>query len=226
MLAVAILALSTALAGCYSYGGSSRPDTPSRAATCDDLLNAVIRSERTERGDIDSRMDALSRECNEEYDVAVGYLSAPRPGSVGYVDSCEELLEYRFHRDAVALLEQDGLCSFTDYSDGPSGSSDSPSSSTPEWPEDGLGWDHADRHVGTVQRVCGPLMSMRVTDDGTFVNVGRDYPSQDRFTFIFWDYYLDRIDGDAVICGRGEIYLYNGVTQMEMSDPGRLEIWR
>ncbi|MGA1827541.1 hypothetical protein [Microbacterium sp.] len=69
-------------------------------------------------------------------------------------------------------------------------------------------------------------MSARQTDDGTFVNVGQDYPSADRFTFIFWDLSLDPIDAGATLCGSGEIYLYDGVAQMEMGDPGALEIWR
>lgn len=90
-----------------------------------------------------------------------------------------------------------------------------------------IGWSEAERHVGSVQRVCGPLMSVRATDDGTFVNVGRDYPSADRFTFIFWDIYLQPIESGATICGSGHIYLYDGaVAQMEMRDPGALEIWR
>jgi len=69
-------------------------------------------------------------------------------------------------------------------------------------------------------------MSARETADGTFVNVGRDYPSAERFTFIFWDISLQPIAPGATICGRGEIYLYNGVAQMEMFDPRDLEIWR
>jgi len=94
------------------------------------------------------------------------------------------------------------------------------------WPEGGLGWVEAGGHVGTTQRVCGPLMSVRETADGTFVNVGRDYPSADRFTFIFWDIYLQPIESDATICGRGDIYLYDGVTQMEMYSASALEIWQ
>lgn len=90
-----------------------------------------------------------------------------------------------------------------------------------------MGWDVARQYAGTVQRVCGPLMSVRETSDGTFINVGRDYPSADRFTFIFWDMYLEPIPSDAVVCGTGEIYLYEGVVaQIEMWDPSALEIWR
>jgi len=98
---------------------------------------------------------------------------------------------------------------------------------TDPYPEGGMGWDVARQYAGTVQRVCGPLMSVRETADGTFVNVGRDYPSADRFTFIFWDTYLQPIPSDAMVCGTGEIYLYEGVVaQIEMWDPAALEIWR
>lgn len=95
------------------------------------------------------------------------------------------------------------------------------------WPGgDAIGWAEAAQHVGTAQRVCGPLISARRTDDGTFVNVGRDYPSADRFTFVFWDIHLNPIDSGVTVCGSGEIYLYDGtVAQMEMWDPSALEIW-
>ena len=98
----------------------------------------------------------------------------------------------------------------------------------PAWPGGAaVAWNEAAAHVGTMQRVCGPLRSVRTTGDGTFVNIGKDYPSADRFTFIFWDIVLDPLDSGSVICGRGEIYLYEGaVAQMEMQDPGALEIWR
>lgn len=68
-------------------------------------------------------------------------------------------------------------------------------------------------------------MSGRETADGTFVNVGRDYPSADRFTFVFWDIHLEPIASGTTVCGQGEIYLYEGVAQMEMRDPGAFEHW-
>ncbi len=70
-------------------------------------------------------------------------------------------------------------------------------------------------------------MSIRGTEDGVFVNVGQDYPSSERFTFVIWgDWWLDRIPDDAVLCATGEIYLYDGVGQIELGDPGEIEIWR
>ncbi|WP_168627443.1 MULTISPECIES: hypothetical protein [unclassified Cryobacterium] len=160
-------------------------------------------------------MQALSDNCSDEYEIAVDYLAHSTDGPFS-IDSCDELIGYGVRAESVELLEQDRRCSF--------GQGEAAVGSG--WPEGGLGWDKAREHSGTMQRVCGPLMSARETSDGTFVNVGQDYPSADRFTFIFWDVYLEPIGPDAVVCGSGEIYLYNGVAQMEMWDPRALEIWR
>lgn len=73
-------------------------------------------------------------------------------------------------------------------------------------PQCGLGWSQAKLHPGTVQRVCGPLMSVRETEDGTSVNIGQDYPSADRFTFIFWIVFLGPNEPRTTNCGSGEIY--------------------
>lgn len=185
------------------------------APSCAQLLTSAVAHERSGAVDIDSVLQALSDNCSDEYEIAVDYLSNATDSGFS-IDSCDELLGYGVRAESVALLEQDGRCSF----------GESEVTVEPEWPEGGLGWDKAREHSGTVQRVCGPLMSARDTADGTFVNVGRDYPSADRFTFIFWDLYLEPIEPGATICGSGEIYLYNGVAQMEMRDPSALEIWR
>ncbi|GAA5517979.1 hypothetical protein Lsed01_00396 [Demequina sediminis] len=173
---------------------------------------------------MNSVLQALSDNCSDEYDIAVDYVAHARDSEYGS-DSCDELLGWGMRAEAVELLEQDGWCSFST-----AGTADESSwrsvGQGATWPEDGLGWDQAAAHVGEVQRVCGPLMSSRETEHGTFVNIGADYPSVDRFTFIFWDIYLEPIDADATICGSGEIYLYEGVTQMEMTDPSALEIWQ
>ena len=92
------------------------------------------------------------------------------------------------------------------------------------WPDGGTGWDEAWRQAGDIVRVCGPLMSMRETVDGTFLNVGRDYPDPDRFVFIFWDATLDPISSGTTVCGTGEVYIYeDGSTQMALFDS--VEVW-
>ncbi|QTV80772.1 hypothetical protein [Microbacterium sp. NIBRBAC000506063] len=211
-VALAALAVGAALTGCTRAASSSSTYI---APTCTQLLDAAINYERTGTGDINAILQSLSERCTNEYEVATDYISHTIEGDFR-IDSCEELLGYGVRPEAVELLRQDRWCSFGIEA----------TTVTPDWPEGGLGWDEARQHSGTVQRVCGPLMSARETADGTFINVGRDYPSADRFTFIFWDMYLERIPSDAIICGRGEIYLYNGVAQMEMQNPAALEIWR
>lgn len=208
-IAMTLVALLTA---CTSVSGSGSANV---APSCSQLLTAAVQYERSGAGDTNAIMQTLSDDCSDEYEIAVDYVSNATDSAFA-IDSCDELLGYGVRAESVALLEQDGRCSF--------GLSEAPVD--PGWPEGGLGWDTARKHAGTVQRVCGPLMSARQTEDGTFVNVGQDYPSADRFTFIFWDLYLDPIDPGATLCGSGQIYLYDGVAQMEMSDPGALEIWR
>lgn len=211
-MGVALVAIATVVSttACTSVSSSS-----TQSASCSQLLAGAIAYERTGTGDIDSTMQALSDNCSDEYEIAVDYLSNSTDSAFS-IGSCDELIGYGVREESVALLEQDGRCSF----------GQDEAAAGPEWPDGGLGWDHAREHAGTVQRVCGPLMSVRDTDDGTFVNVGRDYPSSDRFTFIFWDIYLEPIETGATVCGSGEIYLYDGVVaQMEMRGPGALEIW-
>ncbi|WP_265160501.1 hypothetical protein [Homoserinimonas sedimenticola] len=194
---------------------ASYADSAYSAPSCSQLLASAIAYERSGTGDIDSTLQALTDHCSNEYEIAVDYLSNSTDGAFR-IDSCEELLNYRVRSEAVRLLEQDGQCSFggTDIAVGP------------EWPDGGLGWNSAREHSGTVQRVCGPLMSARETGDGTFLNIGQDYPSAGRFTIIFWDIYLQPIEHGVTLCGTGEIYLYEGVAQMEMWDPAALEIWQ
>jgi len=209
---IAMVVIST-VAGCTSTSGyrSDQVEEP----RCEDLLAAAVQFERAGAGDIDSVLEALTDSCSDEYEIAVGYISNSTDSEF-QIESCQELIDYGVRQESVELLAQDGTCR-----------SDAPEIQEASlWPEGGLGWDQAAAHAGTVQRVCGPLASARSTEDGTFLNVGRDYPSADRFTFIFWDIFLDPIESGATVCGSGDIYLYEGVAQMEMWDPTALEIWR
>jgi len=211
MIAATFLMMALTLTACTRV---STTDQISAAPTCSELLAAAVQYERSSTGDINAIMDALSDGCSDSYEIATDYLMHSTDSEFR-VDSCDELAEYRVREEAIALLAQDGKCSFA------------PSRPAADaWPNGGLGWDDARDHVGTVQRVCGPLISARETDDGTFLNLGRDYPSSARFTIIFWDTYLEPITTSATLCGTGEIYLYEGVTQMEMTNPRDLEIWQ
>lgn len=209
--ALVILSAVMVTTACTSVHSSSVRTPPS----CSELLEGAIAYERSGTGDIDMILQTLSDNCSDEYEIAIHYLANSRESAYS-IDSCDELLGYGMREESVALLEEDGRCSFDEAESVPDS----------EWPEGGLGWDRAREYAGTVQRVCGPLMSARGTEHGTFVNVGKDYPSPDRFTFIFWDMYLEPIAPGAIVCGSGEIYLYEGsVAQIEMWDPTGLEVW-
>mgnify|MGYP006344436401 CR=1 FL=1 len=95
-----------------------------------------------------------------------------------------------------------------------------------QWPNDGLSWGQAVNHVGTTQRVCGPLMSMRTSDDDVFLNLGRDYPDSQRFTIVLWDIGgVKSVSPGLTICANGPITSYNGVAQIELRSLDRIEIW-
>lgn len=201
-----LAALLTACTSHTSSGSTTAHYTPS----CDQQLSEFVEQFRAGNNDADW---SFAGDCAGEQKIATDYMS--HAGSeLLKVEHCDELLGWNVRPEAIALLEEDGWCS-----------SEPTPALVADWPEEGLGWDDARDHAGTVQRVCGPLMSARETADGTFLNVGRDYPSPDRFTFVFWGVHLEPINMDEVLCGSGEVYLYDGVGQMELNDPAELEIW-
>ncbi len=96
-------------------------------------------------------------------------------------------------------------------------------------------WSEAEAHVGEEVEVCGPLRSVGHTETAsgtgaTFINVGVDYPSKDRFTFIVWTMdspeYLTAYaeDSDGVrVCGSGEVTMYKGVAEIVLESFDDLE---
>lgn len=213
------LGATTAIAALASCSGVSGSGPGPAAPDCSTLLAAAVQYERSGTGDIDSVMQSLSENCSDAYDIAVDYL-ANSTDSAFSLDSCEDLLGYDVRPEAVQLLAEDGKCGYDAITDAPI------TPPEPAWPNDGVAWDQARAHAGSIQRVCGPLMSSRETYDGTFVNVGADYPASNRFTFVFWNTHLEPIPAGAIVCGTGEVYLYEGVAQIEMYEPGALEIWQ
>ncbi|MCS4485122.1 hypothetical protein NXS08_06535 [Gleimia sp. 6138-11-ORH1] len=100
------------------------------------------------------------------------------------------------------------------------------SKTRPDWPvANAVSWSEADAYIGTSQTVCGPLRSMRGTEYGTFVNLGRDYPNPERFTLVYWDTWFDQLPSNAIVCATGEISLYEGVTQMFPYDNSTIPYW-
>ena len=95
-----------------------------------------------------------------------------------------------------------------------------------EVPGAGIAWDDAVNHAGTTQRVCGPLAGGGNSDDDVFLNLGRDYPDPERFQIVVWDVGgLESIGGGVTLCTSGQITLYEGVAQIELTDPNLIEIY-
>ena len=93
-------------------------------------------------------------------------------------------------------------------------------------PGGGILWDQAVDYAWTTQRVCGPLAGGGNSEDDVFLNLGRDYPDRERFQIVVWDVGgLEPIDGGVTLCTSGEITLYEGVAQIELTDPSVTEIY-
>ncbi len=116
----------------------------------------------------------------------------------------------------------------------------SPKAETPPTPKAGLpadaiSWDKAKDHIGDRATVWGLVAGTRygATSSGkpTWLNIGRDYPSSERFVVIIWgenrgnfpqppeDYYLGK-----TICVTGLIQEYEGIPQIEVTDPSQIEV--
>ncbi|MDL5350932.1 hypothetical protein [Microbacterium sp. zg-YB36] len=193
-------------------GVSERPE-----ATCDDLAASVLDRARTDdtSGAINSEIDRLGGSCPDEYDIVIDYLSSRSMPSEFRFDACEEWAQ-RIHPEAVDLLRADGICT-----DGATAGQASSSG-----PEGGLSWDQALEHVGSYQRVCGPLASSGRDYDDVFLNLGRAYPDPARFTIVLWDVGgIEALATGTTLCASGSITLYDGVAQLELDDVGAVEVW-
>lgn len=101
-----------------------------------------------------------------------------------------------------------------------------PVAAAAEQPGGGIAWDQAVDHAGTTQRVCGPLAGGGNSEDDVFLNLGRNYPDPGRFQIVVWDIgSLESIDGGVTLCTSGPITLYEGVAQIELTDPTLIEIY-
>ena len=101
-------------------------------------------------------------------------------------------------------------------------------------PAGAISWDKAKDHIGDRTTVCGPVAGTKygATSRGkpTWLNIGKDYPSSERFVVIIWgqnrgnfpqppeSYYLGK-----TICVTGLIQEYQGIPQIEVTTPGQIQ---
>jgi hypothetical protein len=93
-------------------------------------------------------------------------------------------------------------------------------------PGGGIAWDEAANYAGTTQRVCGPFAGSGNSNDDVFLNLGRDYPDQQRFQIVLWDVgSVEPIPYGATLCASGQITQYEGVAQIELKSASMVEIY-
>ena len=190
--------------------------------TCGEVLASVVNLVRLNdtEGAINSQFDWLSNNCSSEYEIAVDYSSTR--GLIDQYDAqaCSTLTQH-LRAEAMVLLAEDGFCSEA-LSDA--------SVDAPSWaggqPGGGVAWSEAVSYAGSSQRVCGPLVDSGNSDDDVFLDLGLPYPDPERFQIVIWDIGgLEPIAYGSTLCTSGVITLYEGVAQIELYDPGLVEIY-
>lgn len=160
--------------------------------------------------------------CSSQYQTFADYSSSRSTSGALGVDSCAELAKYNVKPAAIRLLRQDGLCK------GRISGGRAPAARAVETqPGGGISWDEASRHVGTTQRVCGPLAGTGQSADDVFLNLGVDYPDPNRFTVVLWDVGSVRPPpGVRSLCVSGVITDYRGVPQIELRSIQAVDTYR
>jgi len=184
-------------------------------------MQSVLQRERVgdTAGAINGEMQFLMDNCPRQYDAVTGFMSAKISiASFGF-EPCE-VWPSRVGEDATALLRAEGLCESGGSSASGGGSQSSGQTGG------GIPWNEAINYVGSTQRVCGPLATLRTDEDDVFLNIGRDYPDTGRFVIVVWDVgALDPIPSGKTLCTTGMITYWQGIAEIELRDPSRIEIW-
>ncbi len=104
---------------------------------------------------------------------------------------------------------------------------------TPE--PSGIDWRQAAKYQGQEVTICGPVVGTHYASGSngrpTFLNIGEDYPSPNRFTVLIWGYNRDNfsqkpeeIYAGLTICVHGRVEIYEGVAEIEAEQPGQISI--
>ena len=99
--------------------------------------------------------------------------------------------------------------------------------------ENTITWSEAASYVGEHATVCGPVISARYVPSSkgapTFINVGADYPDENRFTVVIWgndrELFGPSPESDYLgetICVTGAIILFDRIVEIEVSDPSQI----
>lgn len=93
-----------------------------------------------------------------------------------------------------------------------------------------IAWDEAESHEGERGTVRGPVVGSTYAENAngqpTFLNLGADHPDPDRFSVVIWNDVRAQFDQNPEllfvgqdICVAGDIQMYEGSPQIELTDP-------
>ena len=142
---------------------------------------------------------------------------------------------------AVVLLVTATSCGTTDtistdVTQAPSTENESISQEpTPPPQPQGIPWDQARYHIGEKTTVIGPVVSTKYATSSkgqpTFLNVGKPYPDNNRFTVVIWiqnrpafPYPPESHYSGQTIAVTGLIKDYKGAAEIEVTAPSQIQI--
>lgn len=119
-----------------------------------------------------------------------------------------------------------------------SSSASSPQSSQhsePQIPVGAINWTEADEYIGRIVTIYGDVKDTKYasTSNGspTFIDIGAAYPSASRVTMTIWGQYRSAFPSapesmyrGKTVCVTGEVYLYDGICNIEVTSPSQIEI--
>lgn len=98
-----------------------------------------------------------------------------------------------------------------------------------------ISYEEAYMHVGETTTVDGPVADISILNDSSgspsFIDLGEAYPSTERFTVVVWEEHYDdvaavlsNISRNDIIYVEGCIEMYDGIPQIEVTDPSQITI--
>ncbi len=102
-------------------------------------------------------------------------------------------------------------------------------------PEGAIEWSEASQHVGEVVSVFGTVKGSKYasTSKGrpTFIDIGAGYPDKNRLTVTIWGENRGAVSPSPeamyegkTLCVTGEVYLYDGASNIEVSSPDQIAV--
>lgn len=102
-------------------------------------------------------------------------------------------------------------------------------------PASAISWQDAKGYIGKSVSIYGPVVEVEYASASkgkpTFIDIGEGYPGKNRVTITIWGKNRASFSGSPedlysgkTVCVTGELYLYNGVCNVEVQTPSQIEI--